>query len=145
VPTFRVRNPDLRATGAILPIRVGPPRDPGTVGGRAATKSAAPVAVLALIDTGSGRSIVQGDLVAELGLTSVGDVEIDTPSSTDLPAREYLARFWFNEHSSIEVRALEAPLKVPRVRALIGRDVLAAGDFWYDGPRGEFSLRLRDG
>jgi hypothetical protein len=99
-----------------------------------------PVEVEALVDTGSGRSILQRELARSLGLTPVGTVEIDTPSSTDVPALEYWVRFWFDSAASVEVKVLEAPLPVARIRALLGRDVLDQARFVYDGVRGEFSL-----
>jgi hypothetical protein len=92
------------------------------------------------LDIGSGRSILQRELAQTLKLTPVGSIGIDTPSSTDLPALEYWARFWFDSTTGVEVKVLEALLPGARIRALLGRDVLAQARFVYDGTRQEFSL-----
>lgn len=95
-----------------------------------------------MVDTGAGRSVIQKGLAAELGLEPVGAVEIDTPSSVDLASMEYLVRFWFSDRLSVESRALEAPLPVPELRALVGRDVLSQGTFLYDGRRARFTVKF---
>ncbi|MGC2035271.1 MAG: aspartyl protease family protein [Thermoplasmata archaeon] len=97
---------------------------------------------MALIDTGSGRSIIQHDVAEELGLNAVGSVQIDTPSSTDMRVMEYWVRFSFDPASSVQVKVIEAPLQVRSVRALIGRDLLAGGRLVYNGRHGEFTLEL---
>jgi hypothetical protein len=140
VPTFSVPNARLRDDGPILEIRVGPPRYLEEELRRAGRPSHDPIEVEALVDTGSGRSIIQRELARSLALAPVGSVQIDTPSTTDLPVLEYWVRFWFDSAASVEVKVLEAPLPVARIRALLGRDVLAQGRFVYDGVRGEFSL-----
>ena len=99
-----------------------------------------PVDVVALVDTGAARSVLQQGLAAELGLNTVGSVEIDTPSSKNLTALEYMIRVWFNDRFVLEAKAMEAPLPVPRIRLLLGRDLLAHGTFTYLGREGEFQL-----
>lgn len=140
MPTYRIPNPRLRDEGPVLRVRIGNPRgheDRSRPLGEGGTES---VDVVALVDTGSGRSIIHSEVARRLRLTPVGSVQIDTPSSTDLPAFEHWVRLWFDATTSVEVKVLEAPLPVARIRALIGRDVLAQGHFVYDGVRGEFSL-----
>ncbi len=142
MPSFSVPSPQLRREGARLPVRVGVSEFAEAAQRRSGNPTPPPIEIQALIDSGSGRSIIQQRLASELGLTPVGEVEIDTPSSTDLRAPEYYVRFWFDERTIIEMKVLEAPLPVAQIRALIGRDILARGRFIYDGPRGEFSLVL---
>lgn len=135
----------LRERGAVIPLRVGFSRADEAAARASGRPVPAPVAVRALVDTGSGRSIVQRDLARELDLRPVGRVEIDTPSSVDLAVPEYYVRFWFDDLTGPEVKVIEAPLRVPRVRALIGRDLLERAHFEYDGPTGRFELRFPRG
>ena len=139
---LRVEAPQLRRLGPPLTVRVGLSEVERSTLLARGVRPPEPVAVTALIDTGSGRSILQQDLARELGLTPVGRVEIDTPSSTDLSVLEYYARIWFDGTASVECKVLEAPLHVPQVRALLGRDVLASTRFVYDGRASSFELAL---
>lgn len=137
-----VEEPRLTETGPVLSIRVGVSEAEEAAlrrGGRTVPEA---IPARALIDTGSGRSIIQQGLARELGLTAVGVVEFDTPSSTDFSAVEYYARFWLDPRSSVESKVMEAPLPVPSVRAIIGRDILALGVLRYDGKGRQFSLDL---
>ena len=140
--SLTVSAPRLRERGPVLPVRVGV----GEAAERALKRAGRPVPpalpLLAMVDTGAGRSVIQKGLAAELGLTPVGAVEIDTPSSIDMASFEYFVRIWFNDRLSVESKALEAPLPVPRLRALIGRDVLAQGQLVYDGRRERFELKF---
>jgi hypothetical protein len=140
--TTTLRFSRLLETGPRVWVRVGISSADEERRRRLGEKAPEPVRALALIDTGSGRSILQSGLAAELALPPVGSVEIDTPAATDFPALEFEARIWFDERTDIEVRVLEAPLKVPRVRVLVGRDVLARGRMVYDGRRNEVTLEL---
>jgi hypothetical protein len=135
----------LRHRGPMIAIGVGPSSAAMAAYARAGRRPPSPVPVLAIIDTGSGRSILQHDLAVELQLTPVGAVEIDTPSTVDMSVMEYFARFWLDRTTSVELKVLEAPLRLPRVRALVGRDLLAYGHFSYDGPRNEFTLEVPRG
>ena len=96
--------------------------------------------VEALIDTGSGRSLIHRDVAAFLGLEPVGKVELDSVTSADVSAPEFAVRIWFDGSLGIPVRALSTPLPVPRLRAVVGRDALAHLRFQYDGPRAKFTL-----
>lgn len=138
--TFTVPNPRLRDEGPLVTVRVGPARRAEEELRAKGRPVPDPIVVDALLDTGSGRSIIQRELARSLALTPVGAVEIDTPSSKDLPVLEYWVRFWFDSLTSVEVKVLEAPLPVTRIRALLGRDVLAHARFVYDGVGEEFSL-----
>jgi hypothetical protein len=142
VTSYRRGRTRLRDEGPRLLIRIGHSEFAESALRRTGSRVPEPIEVTALIDTGSGRSIIQNDVVQALGLTPVGAVEIDTPSSTDMPAMEYYVRFWFDRKRNCEVTALEAPLPVPEVRALLGRDVLSEGRLVYEGQEGGFSLEL---
>jgi len=86
--------------------------------------------------------LVATEVVRRLGVRPLRAVEIDTPSSTDVKVHEYPVRFWFDREFSVEVVALDAPLPVFGLGALVGRDVLDRGQLVYDGPAGEFVLTL---
>ncbi|MCI4330684.1 MAG: hypothetical protein L3K19_02410 [Thermoplasmata archaeon] len=135
-----IENPQLRETGPILPIRVGVSEAEELALRRVGNLVPESIPANALIDTGSGRSIIQHQLAQTLHLTPVGVVEFDTPASVDVSAVEYYARFWLAGGVSFESKVMEAPLPVPKVRALIGRDILALGILTYDGKGRRFSF-----
>jgi hypothetical protein len=97
-----------------------------------------------MVDIGAGRSLIRVGLAHRLGLTAVGKVEIDTPSSTNLEATEYFVRFWLSDRFAVESTALEAPLPGHDLGALLGRDVLSGARLSYDGPRDEYTLEFDD-
>jgi len=129
---------DLIARGPRLPVTVTADEPSIGIDGSPPPRRT----VDALIDTGSGRTIIQAALAAELHLRPVGRVEIDTASSVDVTAEEYAIALEVGGHRPIRVRALAAALPVPDVRLLIGRDALAHGRFVYDGRRSEFAFEL---
>jgi hypothetical protein len=140
-----IENPRLRETGPVLSVRVGVSEAAEGAMRKSGQTVLPPIPVEALIDTGSGRSIIQRELARSLRLTAVGRVEFDTPGSVDVSALEYFARFWVGDSVSFESKVIEAPLRVPRIRALIGRDILALGILTYDGRRRRFSLDFEGG
>lgn len=135
-----VENPELLETGPIVTIRVGVSEyaESALRRGNRAVPEAVPAR--ALIDTGSGRSLLRERLAHALALTPVGRVEFDTPGSTDVPALEYYARFWVDRSTSFESKVLAAPLPSGNLEAVIGRDILALGVLRYDGPGRKFSF-----
>jgi hypothetical protein len=142
MPSFTVAVRDLRDEGAVLPVRVGVGADAEAALRRTGRPVPPPEELRALIDIGAGRSLIQRGLADRLGLTPVGLVEIDTPSSTNMEAPEYRVRFWLDHDLGLEVTALEAPLPGHRLGALLGRDLLANARFEYDGPRNRFTLTI---
>ena len=144
MPSFTSAIRDLQHQGATLPLRVGVGIDAEAALRRTGRPIPAAEVVRGLIDIGAGRSLIRTGLPARLGLTPVGVVEIDTPSSVDLEAAEYRVRFWFDHTLGLEVTALEAPIPGDRLGALLGRDVLASAVLVYDGPNNRFTLTLPD-
>lgn len=142
MPSITVRSPYLRETGPVVRIWISASEPSGGSAVPPRSPERRSIEVMALIDTGSGRSIIQHDVAEELGLNAVGSVQIDTPSSTDMRVMEYWVRFSFDPASSVQVKVIEAPLQVRSVRALIGRDLLAGGRLVYNGRHGEFTLEL---
>jgi hypothetical protein len=141
VPTLEFPNARLRERGPRLTVRVSPEPEPSAREGSAPGRPAF-VWAEALVDTGSGRSLIQSSLADELGLRPIGRVEVDTPSSTDLTTLEFAVRFSFAEGPGIASRVLGAPIPVPGLRVLLGRDVLARARLVYDGRADRFALDL---
>ena len=140
MPHLHVPVPNMRERGPIVHLKVGIGRAAESALLRTGSAVPTPVDATGLIDTGSARSVLKKGLPSELGLTPVGAVEIDTPSSMDLEVLEYLVQFWFEETLGLEAKALEAPLPVAGLRVLIGRDILSHGRLIYNGRREEFRL-----
>ncbi|MCI4368207.1 MAG: hypothetical protein L3K09_01400 [Thermoplasmata archaeon] len=97
---------------------------------------------MALIDTGTGRTVLQRGIARSLGLTPVGAVEIDTPSTADVESLEFEVCLEFPGGAMIPTRVLEAEMPVKGIRVLLGREVLSRGVLIYDGRAGRFSLDL---
>ncbi|HEY6239144.1 MAG TPA: hypothetical protein VIZ68_08175 [Thermoplasmata archaeon] len=140
MPVFRARVESLQQSGVLLRVRVGVGVAAEAAIRRAGREPPEPAEVEAMVDIGAGRSLIRAGLARRLGLTPVGRVEIDTPSSTNLDAAEYEVRFWLSHEFAVESDALEARLPGHDLGALLGRDVLAGAKLEYDGPRDEFSL-----
>jgi predicted aspartyl protease len=108
---------------------------------RAGAAPPPPLEVYALIDTGASQSILQEDLIENLGVFPVGMVHMTTTLRQKVRCYEYLLDV---ELGDLRFGAvfIGAPLPNPDIQALLGRDVLAHGSFHYDGKAGRFTLEF---
>lgn len=100
----------------------------------------APLAAVALIDTGASGTVLQQGIASKLGLHPVGVTLINTPSSTNVRCYQYEVRLIFPNNVIAQTTAIEAPLQGQNIQCLIGRDVLAHGVLVYIGYVNSFSL-----
>jgi hypothetical protein len=109
-----------------------------------------PVAtVRALIDTGADATSVAPDVLARLGLTSAGQVQMITASGMVLVERYEISLSIFGL-SGVAGPALVRPTwhvtgfsqALPGVEALIGLDLIRQIVLTVDGPGGRFSLEF---
>lgn len=140
MPSFSVQSPGLENLGPIIEISVA-------VGSlfeeslRAGSQPIPfPVPVFAMIDTGASRSVIRADITNQLNLKPVGTTLIQTASTTNVRAYEYLLRFLMPNGVIAEVRAIAAPLQGQNIQCLIGRDILRHGVLIYLGHDNSFTL-----
>jgi hypothetical protein len=106
-----------------------------------------PAIVLGLIDTGASLCALDIGVVASLGLAPRNVVFIHTPSTGSgyIKRLSYDAVFIVGESTpeplSKTIQIVDCELASQGFFALIGRNVLDACQFTYDGPRGAFTLQ----
>jgi predicted aspartyl protease len=92
------------------------------------------VKVLAMIDTGATSTVVRSDIVEKIGISPIGVVKINTPSSVGVECYQYQAAVVFPNNLAIETADLiAAPLQGQHIQCLIGRDILRHGVLIYNG------------
>ena len=101
------------------------------------------IEVLALWDTGAGRSLIRPEVAKRLGLKPVAKGQMSTPSDKDIPTNIYLINIYLPNRAKItSIRAFEGTPNTCGM--LIGMDVISQGDFAvtnYNG-RTVFSFRM---
>jgi hypothetical protein len=105
-----------------------------------------PITVRALIDVGSGLSVVHPEVLHRLGLQATGSARIRRPG----PGSELYLAALFDVQLSIggigpgahwiSTRAVGAVPSTATILTLIGRDVLEQCTLFYNGPRRELTL-----
>jgi hypothetical protein len=103
--------------------------------------------IRAVIDTGSGVSGIDPRVLQALDLKPVGDMQINTPSTshTPHPCGEYLVSLSLlqsNQELHLPTFSVIDAVFQPdeNIQALLGRDVLDHCLFIYDGQRQAFAL-----
>lgn len=98
--------------------------------------------VLALLDTGAYRSIIQTGVIAPLNLNPVGTMAAITASDKQpihYPA--YRIKIKLMENTAFDVTVGEMPLQLGQgVTFIIGRDILSHATFTYDDLGNVFTL-----
>jgi len=103
-----------------------------------------PIPVKAMIDTGATFSVIQVGLAKKLGLNPIGTATAQTPSTstTGVQAYKYNLALFFPNLVTVEVNAVEMPLKGQNIQCLVGRDVLSLGVLVYTGYINQFTFTL---
>jgi hypothetical protein len=104
--------------------------------------------LLALLDTGAGRSTLSTEIARELGLIPFSECDFYTASTGDAPLRttEYVVDLSSAGNPPFEfardLLVMSSDLSGIRVGLLLGRDVLSRCLLVYDGSRGRFTLAI---
>lgn len=132
------RPADLACTGPLIDVKLWVPEST-----EQEEPAIPPVAVVAEINTGASRTIIQEGVATSLGLEPAGTVQIATITTMVHESYEYRIRLVFSPGCAIEVTVIEAPYVLNpnrRVKCLIGRDILRRGVLHYNGLTNMFSL-----
>jgi len=132
----------LCLAGPILPVRICLPDAFVAVGN--ATKE---IIGTALIDTGSNPTCISKNVVQQLGLETVGKVNLNGVAGSN-EHRLYRVTFDFlypDMASAISIpdtEVVETNIDAQELIMLIGRDILSNAAFTYDGTTGIWQLQL---
>lgn len=109
---------------------------------RKGIKVPTPVRAAAMIDTGASGTVINPEIVKNLGIHPVGRVGINTPSTTEpVEVFQYNVDLVFPNHTVIpDILAIAAPLGGQAIQCLVGRDVLKHGVLTYIGYINQFTL-----
>lgn len=100
-----------------------------------------PQTVMGLIDTGASISTVTEEVAAALGLSPTGTIQLGgVGGSSQRPI--YAASFGLPEYGVVidPIEIASVPIPFADFQVLIGRDVLLALHFLYQGPLGQFDV-----
>lgn len=101
-----------------------------------------PINVPALFDTGASKTAVDKDILDKLGIPTVGQTSISTPSGTH-PQALYPVKLEFpgSPIPAIEFNSVvSCNLKGFDAAILIGRDIICQCIFILNGPAGHYSI-----
>jgi len=132
--------------GAVLQVEVNLPQPLIELFGQQGKTIPAPHTGMALIDTGATMTCVEESVLTGLGINAIGLVSLGTPAG---PVQRPLfpARVAFPEPKLVVdlSRVVAVDLRGQTIQgmpliALVGRDILRACQFIYDGSGGFFTL-----
>ena len=140
MPSFEVSLADLRSSGPIIQVHIGPSRE--LIAAFGAESVSSPVPVSALVDTGAASTVITAETARLLQLRTVGIIRVHTPTTVEpVLCRQFYVNIHFTSEFAIQdVLAIEAPLTGQPIQCLIGRDVLSRGVLTYSGIDNLFRL-----
>ncbi len=139
--TFTRQLASLRQTGPILEVVIAEAPPAGDAVAWRAVALPKAVRVVAMIDTGASVTAISSSVVQALDLHEAGLALVSTPATTELVSmRQFKIAVTFpNGVRVVTYDVVEAALGAT-VECLIGRDVLSAAAFLYDGRANDFTL-----
>ena len=110
----------------------------------------APVSLLALVDTGASRTLVEQKYLEGLGLSPIGEIDVYTLSNGPTPTKclTDFVELSLNEEvpgtlkDNLLVVAVADLMGAFGVQILLGRDVIGGLLLTYDGPKRELRLEF---
>ena len=134
----------LQRKGPVVPVEVHPPNSLMKYLSDQKLPLPQPATGYALFDTGASMTCVDNAIIQSLGVQSVGEGKVFTPSGEALQSL-YPSKLVFPTLSSMEVNfnsVFGAQLKFQNIIALIGRDVLRNMVLTYNGPGGFVTISI---
>jgi hypothetical protein len=106
-----------------------------------------PLALRAIIDSGTDMTCVASRVVEQLGLIAIGGVETQTAAGL-LNAKFYEVSIGIYPTGNLtspmllleQLHVMELVQPIPNIEVLMGKDVLLGCLLIIDGPRGEFTI-----
>ena len=142
MPCLNVQGQNITDLGPILQVAVGVSAPIAKILTEQKQTIPKPVLVIALIDTGASKTVIQDGIAKQLSLTARGVAQINTPSCNSYQCETYdisLSFVGFNVSIPL-ISVIEAPLSGQNISCLIGRDILKSGVFIYQGFTNSFTL-----
>jgi len=134
MPSFTTGFPALQNSGPIIEIQIAISRDLANVLKANNTPIPDPLKAIAMIDTGATASVVNPDVIRNLGVSPTGRTKITTPSDCGVDCNQYNLAFVLPGGVTIESSdVIEAPLVGQPIQCLLGRDILRHGVLIYNG------------
>lgn len=110
----------------ITDVKLTPPFDPRDYPGKLPYT---PITKKALWDTGATNSVVKGSVASELGLVSVGVVEVSHGGGKQLSNKFLLNIILPNKVLAYSILVTEGPESLNGFDVIIGMDIISQGDF----------------
>jgi len=134
MPSFSTQIANLYKSGPIIEVLISPSRLLVQMLKDKNQPIPQNVKVLSMIDTGATSTVVRSDIIEKIGISPIGVVKINTPSSVGVECYQYQAAVVFPNNLAIETSDLiAAPLQGQHIQCLIGRDILRHGVLIYNG------------
>ncbi|MDE0300834.1 MAG: retroviral-like aspartic protease family protein [Candidatus Poribacteria bacterium] len=135
MPSFTIANDAVRDFGLVVPVKL-------TAASMTPTEGTPPIIDIdAMIDTGASHTAIRDDIPRSLDLNPVGEVPINTPTSTDVRCLQYVVRMIFPNNIVVNDMLVTAmPLQKQPIQCLIGRDILSQCVLIYNGYTNLFTL-----
>lgn len=139
MPIFTSHSESLAANGALVGVTISLAQAEHDARVHAGQVVPAPVSATALIDTGANLTEVRNGLLDGLGMRPVGTAVVFTPTDSNVECPTYAVRLTL-PHGFLDTIVIETEMHGQQIDMLIGRDVLQACLFIYEGTSGQFTL-----
>lgn len=138
----------IEPDGLFVRCRIGPSRRRALELAKVSRPVSGPIDLRAILDTGASCTCVDSALIARLGLTPTGAVELHTPSTGGTPHRceqydvSLSVLFEKETHTFAAVPVVACDFSGQGIDALIGRDLLGSFHLMVNGPYNFFTLSI---
>jgi predicted aspartyl protease len=141
MPSVSVGLPNLRLSGPVLDIQIGPSKPVLDLLG-AKGQPVPSIRCTALVDTGASSTVIKTGIASQLNLHPRGVVNIATPSCSAYQCNTYDVSLLFPVPGVMVglLTVTEAPLSGQNIDCLIGRDLLHNCILIYEGYSNRFVL-----
>jgi hypothetical protein len=140
MPGLNFTVPNMAEMGPVLPIKVIPSTAMDEILKTEGKPAPAPVDALVMVDTGASLTLLTREVITALHIEPIGSVPLSTITGSDDCRRFQVQIMLPNGLVSGDIVVVEPKQLHGGIQGLIGRDMLRAMLFVYNGPTNQFTL-----